>query len=71
MNKEERQSKKEERDRQIQHYLNEALRNTLDLLKVRVKDDVAYDVGIEQDYYELLEKFEKHIDLIKKVNKEY
>lgn len=55
---------------ELEHYLDEAIRNVLDGLKVRVKDELSYDIGVEQDYYELVEKFVEHLKLIVKVNKE-
>lgn len=60
---------KEEKQRQIQFYLDEAIRNAIDFLKVRVNEELSYDIGVEQDYYELLDKFEKHLELIKQVSK--
>ncbi|MFA5406885.1 MAG: hypothetical protein WC307_06030 [Candidatus Nanoarchaeia archaeon] len=54
----------------IQHFLNEALRESLDFLKIRVNEEIAYVVSLELDYQELLDKFIEHLDLIKKLSKE-
>jgi len=52
------------------HFLNEAINNILEREQIKIKDtDIAYDFGLEQDYCELLEKFEKHIKIIIEVNK--
>lgn len=54
----------------IQHFLNEALRGSLDFLKIRVHDEIAYEISLELDYQELLDKFISHLELIKKLSKE-
>jgi len=60
-----------EQQRTVQHFFNEALRNSLDYLGVKVKEGVSYDLGVESDYYKLLVLFNEHLLLIKKVNKDY
>lgn len=52
-----------------QHYLNQALNDVLQRQKIKVKNDLELDIGLEFDYFELLTKFEEHIKLIKKINK--
>lgn len=54
----------------IQHELNEALRNCLNRLKIEVNDEINNDPCLDLDYYELLSKFGSHLELVVKVSKE-
>ncbi|MFA5406970.1 MAG: hypothetical protein WC307_06460 [Candidatus Nanoarchaeia archaeon] len=54
----------------LEHYLNEAVRGVVEQFKLPIKSDVAYDLSVEQDYEELLEKFVSHLKLVVKVSKE-
>jgi hypothetical protein len=60
---------KPETERKIQHILNEALNNSLKELKIKVNEELTYDIGLEYDYNELKEKFLGHLELIKNVVK--
>ena len=54
----------------IKHELNTALNNLLNKEKIKIKgEDLAYSVGLESDYYELLKAFEEHLKFVIKVNK--
>ena len=57
-------------DLRIEHHLNEALRNCLEDEGIKIKDAVSNDVGLEHDYYELLNSFEEHLKFIIKLNNE-
>ena len=59
---------KEETKRNIQHELNEALRNSLEIMKVKVKN-IEGCKELDQDYYILLESFENHLKMVERVNK--
>jgi len=58
-----------EQEVEIQHYLNKALRRSLKLLKLKVNEDLAYDIGLEADYEDLKDKFFGHLELIKEAIK--
>ena len=59
-------------NRQIQHELNEALRRSLEHLKVKISPDMdmVMDIPLEEDYTRLLEAFEEHLIMVRKVNRE-
>jgi len=54
---------------QLKHELNEALRNSLDRLKVNVKPNIVNNVGLEYDYNNLFKAFSDHLKLVFIANK--
>ena len=56
---------------ELQHYLNEALNGCLLKEGVKVKGEkLAHNIGLEQEYFKLLNHFEEHLKDIIKANRE-
>jgi len=51
-----------------QHELNEALRNCLERMGIKIKENTNLDIGLESDYFELLDKFNQHLKMVVKIN---
>jgi hypothetical protein len=55
--------------RKIQHELNTALNNCVNIMKIKLPAGLEDNLCVEHDYYNLLEKFEQHLELLKKISK--
>ncbi len=69
-NKNQKTSFKNLKEEIIQECLSEALNKCLQQDGIEINPDLEYDLPIEHDYFELLNKFEEHLKLIIKVNEE-
>jgi len=55
---------------ELKHQLNQALNNCLEKEQIKIKsDELAQEMPLELDYYELLNHFESHIKMIISINK--